>query len=101
MLFAFRNITNIDILQRFIHLRYIDLSRNNLKDVKALGSLQHLLTLRCDFNLLSSAAIDSSLPYLQSANFNNNRIQNAEGINHPLLEHLCLNSKLELILFFI
>ncbi|KAK2138234.1 hypothetical protein NP493_8189g00003 [Ridgeia piscesae] len=31
------------------------------------------------------------LPFLQSANFSNNRLKTTEGCSHPLLEHLIMN----------
>ncbi|KAK2167257.1 hypothetical protein LSH36_30g00029 [Paralvinella palmiformis] len=60
------------------------------RDISCLNSLTHLLTLKADNNKLISAKLDE-LPYLQVASFSNNRIKTTEGINHPLLEQLCLN----------
>lgn len=83
--------TDISLLKSYIHLRYIDLSNNNLKDITPLNSLTHLLTLKLDFNKLTSAKLDP-LPYLQHASFSNNKIKSTEGISHPKLEILNLNS---------
>ena len=83
--------TDIKLLKNYIHLRYIDLSNNNLKDISPLNVLTHLLTLKLDFNRLTSAKLDP-LPYLQQASFSNNRIKNTDGICHPKLEVLNLNS---------
>ncbi|XP_046850166.1 leucine-rich repeat-containing protein 23-like [Xenia sp. Carnegie-2017] len=85
-----REITDISILNCFIHLRYIDISSNMLKDISSLSSLTHLLTLKADKNLLASAGLDK-LPYLQQANFANNKIVDTKGIAHPLLENLNLS----------
>jgi Leucine-rich repeat (LRR) protein len=71
----------------------MDLSNNNLKDITPLNSLTHLLTLKLDFNKLTSAKLDP-LPYLQHASFSNNKIKSTEGIAHPKLEILNLNSML-------
>ncbi|XP_038078619.1 leucine-rich repeat-containing protein 23-like [Patiria miniata] len=85
-----REITDISILSSFIHLRYVDLSMNMLRDISPLNSLTHLLTLKCERNLLQTAKLDE-LPYLQVASFANNRIATTDGINHPLLESLNLS----------
>lgn len=85
-----REITDISILKAFIHLRYIDLSGNKLKDISSLSVLTHLLTLKADNNLLVSAKLEE-MPFLQIASFNKNKIKSLEGVNHPMLEHLSLN----------
>ena len=87
---SLRAITNISILKNYIHLRYIDLSNNNLKDISPLNGLTHILTLKLDYNQLTSAKLDP-LPYLQQASFSNNKIKTTEGISHPKLETLNLN----------
>lgn len=89
---AQKELTDISIVKNYIHLRYIDLSNNNLKDISALNSLTHLLTLKADFNKLQYVKLDP-LPYLQTASFTNNKIKSTEGICHPKLEILNLNSK--------
>ncbi|BFZ23963.1 hypothetical protein BsWGS_27001 [Bradybaena similaris] len=86
-----REITDIDMLQSYIHLRYVDISKNMLRDISPLSALTHLLTLKADDNLLASAKLED-MPYLQTASFNNNRIVTTEGIGHPMLEHLSLNN---------
>uniref|UniRef100_A0A4W3GW19 Leucine-rich repeat-containing protein 23 n=1 Tax=Callorhinchus milii TaxID=7868 RepID=A0A4W3GW19_CALMI len=84
-----RGLTDISILSTFIHLRYVDISINYLKDISPLSNLTHLLWIHGDDNLLSSAQL-SDLPYLQVASFAHNRIKDTEGIGHPLLESLNL-----------
>ncbi|GFR81462.1 leucine-rich repeat-containing protein 23 [Elysia marginata] len=86
-----REITDIEILQSFIHLRYVDVSKNALRDISPLSALTHMLTLKADENLLTTAKLDE-MPFLQVASFSHNRITTTEGINHPLLEHLNLNN---------
>ena len=88
----FREITDINMLNSFIHLRYIDISKNSLKDLSPLSNLTHMLTLKADENLLTSAKLEE-MPFLQTASFNHNRINTTEGINHPSLEILSLNCK--------
>ncbi|CAG5135979.1 unnamed protein product [Candidula unifasciata] len=86
-----RDVTDIDMLQSYIHLRYVDISKNMLRDISPLNALTHLLTLKADENLLTSAKLED-MPYLQVASFNNNRIVTTEGIGHPMLEQLSLNN---------
>ena len=86
-----RGLTDISLIKNYIHLRYIDLSNNNLKDISGLNSLTHLLTIKLDFNKLTNIKLDP-LPYLQHASFTNNKIRSTAGICHPKLEHLNLNS---------
>lgn len=88
----FRQLTDIGILKAFIHLRYLDLSKNNLKDISCLSALTHLLTLKADFNMLSTIKLDE-MPFLQIASFNDNKLKTLEGCSHPMLEQLCVNSK--------
>lgn len=90
--FVCREMTKIDILKSFIHLRYVDVSKNSLKDISALSALTHMLTLKADSNLLTSAKLEE-MPYLQVASFNFNKITTLEGVSHPMLEHLSLSSK--------
>jgi len=86
-------LTNIDLLRSFVHLRYVDLSKNELEDVTALGWLDQLLTVRVDFNLLSGAIVLLRRRYLQVASYANNRLTSCDGAAHPMLDHLCLNSR--------
>ncbi|NXU12081.1 LRC23 protein, partial [Pardalotus punctatus] len=84
-----RGLTDISLLKRFLHLRYVDLSKNKLRDLSPLSSLTQLLWLKVDRNLLTSASM-VKLPYLQVISFDHNRIINMEGITHPLLANLSL-----------
>ncbi|NXC50379.1 LRC23 protein, partial [Penelope pileata] len=84
-----RDLTDISLLECFIHLRYVDLSENKLQDLSPLSNLTHLLWLKVDGNLLTSAHIQE-LPYLQNISFAHNRIKNMEGITHPCLASLSL-----------
>ncbi|XP_010114510.1 PREDICTED: leucine-rich repeat-containing protein 23, partial [Chlamydotis macqueenii] len=84
-----KNLTDISLLECFIHLRYVDLSENKLQDLSPLSSLTHLLWLKVDGNLLTSAYMQE-LPYLQIISFAQNRIKDMEGITHPHLANLSL-----------
>ncbi|XP_025936100.1 leucine-rich repeat-containing protein 23 isoform X2 [Apteryx mantelli] len=84
-----KHLTDISLLQCYIHLRYVDLSENKLQDLSPLSSLTHLLWLKVDGNLLTSACMQE-LPYLQIISFAHNRIKDMEGITHPRLANLSL-----------
>ncbi|XP_061492864.1 leucine-rich repeat-containing protein 23 isoform X2 [Rhineura floridana] len=84
-----RELTDITLIQSFIHLRYVDLSDNLLQDLSPLSALTHLLWLKVDGNRLTSPSMDE-LPYLQNASFANNHIKDTSGINHPRLANLSL-----------
>uniref|UniRef100_A0A8C0G0N9 Leucine-rich repeat-containing protein 23 n=1 Tax=Chelonoidis abingdonii TaxID=106734 RepID=A0A8C0G0N9_CHEAB len=84
-----KDLTDISLLQNYIHLRYVDLSENRLRDLSPLGSLTHLLWLKVDGNRLISTCLPE-LPYLQIASFAHNRIRDTEGITHPRLGSLNL-----------
>lgn len=86
---SLRGLTDISLLERFIHLRYVDLSKNKLKDLAPLSSLTQLLWLKVDRNLLTTARMQE-LPYLQVISFDCNCIMDLEGITHPLLDSLSL-----------
>ncbi|NXP84865.1 LRC23 protein, partial [Passerina amoena] len=93
-----RGLTDISLLEHFIHLRYVDLSKNKLKDLAPLSSLTQLLWLKVDRNLLTSASMQE-LPYLQVISFDRNHIVDFEGITHPLLANLSLKeNKIETVL---
>ncbi|NXI26830.1 LRC23 protein, partial [Sterrhoptilus dennistouni] len=93
-----RRLTDISLLEHFIHLRYVDLSKNKLKDLAPLSSLTQLLWLKVDRNLLTSASMQK-LPYLQVISFDGNKIMDLEGITHPLLTNLSLKeNKIQAVL---
>jgi len=93
-----RDLTDISLLEGFIHLRYVDLSENKLKDLSPLSSLTHLLWLKVDGNLLTSACMQE-LPYLQIISFAHNRIKDMEGITHPSLANLSLKGDTDHLCF--
>lgn len=84
-----RDLTDITMLQSYIHLRYVDISNNHLVDLSPLNNLTHLLWLKADNNQLRSARL-RELPYLQIASFAYNQITSTEGITHPRLNSLDL-----------
>ena len=83
-----REITSIELLRTYIHLRYVDLSKNAIRQVAPLVSLQHLLSLNLSANAVSSMRALEPLPYLQVLNVSQNRLLALDGCSHPMLEHL-------------
>lgn len=73
-----RDITDIELLKNFIHVRYVDISGNFLRDITPLNHLTNMLTLKADKNNLTSAKLEP-LPFLQIANFASNKITSTDG----------------------
>ncbi|ELT94333.1 hypothetical protein CAPTEDRAFT_152161 [Capitella teleta] len=83
-------LSNIERASSLIHLRHVNFSFNNIKDLSPLSSLSHLLTIKADENLLTSINIEE-LHFLQIASFVRNKIVTLEGVTHPLLKKLFLS----------
>ena len=83
-------LTNVEALQAYEHLRYVNLSQNFLENISTLNKLRSLLWLKINQNRLESARLEK-LPYLQVVDFSGNKIRNVLGIEHPHLEQLNLN----------
>lgn len=83
-------LTNIELLNQYEHLRYVNLSQNYLENVITLNKLRSLLWLKLNNNRLDSARLEK-MPYLQVVDFSGNNIRNVLGIEHPHLEQLNLN----------
>ena len=84
-----RELTDITLVADYIHLRFLDISGNHLKDVSPLSALAALLWLSADNNALSAVDVDE-LPHLQTASFRDNRLVSLAGISHPTLDTLSL-----------
>ncbi|KAJ3064296.1 Leucine-rich repeat-containing protein 23 [Podochytrium sp. JEL0797] len=87
-----KNITNIEILENYLHLRYIDLSENSISDISALYTLEYLLSI--DFHANKITRIPAGLDkrkYLQMANFAKNNIESIDVTNWPMMSWLNLN----------
>ena len=87
-----RELTDIKLLTGYIHLRFLDISVNNIKDVSAVSSLTALLWLSADHNALSEIDMEE-LPHLQTATFTDNRVTSLAAISHPMLNTLSLAGK--------
>ena len=109
------SLESIQGIQNYPHLQHVNLSKNKLTTLRALGALSHLLTLNIssnrlytivDFdppaNLLYIDASNNNIKtlgkvarnqYLQRLNLNSNQISEIAGIdNLPNLQYLSLNS---------
>ena len=70
----------------------MDISHNKLRDLSPLKSLSQLITLKAHDNILVDVQL-VPLEFLQKVDLSNNFINTAEGLNHPFLSHLNMNSK--------
>jgi len=84
------DLTSIEVLENYPHLRYVELSGNHISDFSILNSLRSLLWLKANNNKATTARL-SVAPYLQVLDFSNNNIGSVMGIEHPLLEQLNLS----------
>ncbi|CAI9731314.1 leucine-rich repeat-containing protein 23-like [Octopus vulgaris] len=85
-----RELTNISILERYIHLRIIDVSNNQLSSLSPLDFLPNLLSLKADRNIIENVDIKPHA-FLQYISMNNNKIEEiSEGMSHPLVRHIDL-----------
>uniref|UniRef100_A0A8C4WBV3 Leucine-rich repeat-containing protein 23 n=1 Tax=Gopherus evgoodei TaxID=1825980 RepID=A0A8C4WBV3_9SAUR len=88
--------TDISLLQNYIHLRYVDLSENKLRDLSPLGSLTHLLWLKscltCHIASFATNRIRATegipIPRLGSLNLKGNEIQMISGLDPGKLTNL-------------
>ena len=90
-------LTDISILERYKHIRYVDLSGNCLNDISCLKHLPSLLRLDAERNQLTEADI-GECSYLQILNLARNLIVSTAEFAYPHLRHLNLNfNKIEVI----
>ncbi|XP_063065633.1 leucine-rich repeat-containing protein 23 [Engraulis encrasicolus] len=86
-----RGLTDISILESFVHLRFIDLSNNHLTDLTPLAALTQLLWLKLDGNQVKTLRGRlQPLHYLQWFSLAKNRLTDLEGLSFPALETLNL-----------
>ncbi|KAJ3310283.1 Leucine-rich repeat-containing protein 23 [Boothiomyces sp. JEL0838] len=87
-----KEITNLNAISSFPHLRYIDCSDNNLVNIEGLSSLEYLLSLNLQSNFISQlpASLDK-LKYLQHVNLAKNKLKEFTITHWPMLSFLNLN----------
>ncbi|ESN99853.1 hypothetical protein HELRODRAFT_83919, partial [Helobdella robusta] len=83
------NLTNMTLISNYVHLRFVDLSMNKIKDTTPLRALLFLTTLKMDANLIQMLQLQPFL-YLQQASFSNNFIHLTIGFFHPSITHFNL-----------
>lgn len=81
----------LEILENYPHIRYAYLSSNQLDDFSPLGQMKYLLSLNCDRNKIEKLNI-KPMDYLQLVDLSYNKINTFDGLQHPLLKTLNLNS---------
>ncbi|KAI4824009.1 hypothetical protein KUCAC02_012555 [Chaenocephalus aceratus] len=87
-----KGLNDIASIRSFIHLRFVDISNNQLTDLSHLESLTHLLWLKVDNNAVASFKGQpfAQLTYLQRLSMAGNRITELDGLVGPSLESLNL-----------
>ncbi|TRY90623.1 hypothetical protein DNTS_003692 [Danionella cerebrum] len=87
-----RRLTDLTLLASFVHLRYLDISSNQLSDFSPLAGLTQLLWVKGDGNLLHGFEEQpfSRFAYLQWLSFASNRLLAVKGLGGPALETLNL-----------
>ncbi|KAJ3190071.1 Leucine-rich repeat-containing protein 23 [Gaertneriomyces sp. JEL0708] len=85
-------VTDIAALEKYIHLRYIDLSLNAVKDITPLAPLDYLLSLDMHSNMLMKVPkVLDRKKYLQFVNLARNQIEDMEIEEWPMCGWLNLN----------
>lgn len=82
-----------DAIKAYIHLRNINLNKNQLKSIDELSCLNDLLILTAIENQIEDISFLAGdvLPHLQILNLSQNKIKNLPPIHAPMLKHLILN----------
>ena len=82
-----------DAIKNYLHLRNINLNKNQLTSLNELQSLPNLLTLTCFENQIEDISFlsQSSHHFLQVVNLSQNKIKSLPLLTSPLLRHLILN----------
>ena len=84
-----------DALQLYVHLRYIDISDNKIRDLTPFCRLPHLLTLNAAGNNIEDISYLASpevLPYLSLLNLSSNKIARAPQLALQRLTRLALDA---------
>jgi Leucine-rich repeat (LRR) protein len=89
-------IQDLDALESFPNLRYVDVSENALVNISGISHLEYILSLDVHGNQIATvpASIDKR-KYLQHANFSKNKIHTWDVLRWPLLSWLNLNGMIQ------
>ncbi|XP_076022678.1 leucine-rich repeat-containing protein 23 [Genypterus blacodes] len=87
------HLTDINAISRYIHIRFLDLSKNRLTDLSPLAALNQLLWLKADYNSLTCLKEQplDKMAYLQWLSLEGNQLKDLEGLAGPALETLNLS----------
>jgi len=78
---SIRRISQIQGLEKFENLEYLDLQGNNITEVGELGYFQKLRKLFLSNNQIQTLQFFSQLPNIVVLDLNNNKISNVEGLS--------------------
>lgn len=81
-----KELTDIEALKTFKHLRYMDISSNKLTDISPISSLPEVLVINGSSNELESLSSLSERRYLQVVNFSSNKLTAIDGLNFQHIE---------------
>nr|VZI46989.1 unnamed protein product [Spirometra erinaceieuropaei] len=86
-----RNITDISLLEKYVHLRIVILSGNYITDLTPLSGMRTLMYLKADHNRVAEGGQVKPLDHLQFFDLSYNKLTNTDGFSHRSLKHLVLN----------
>ncbi|CAL8095211.1 unnamed protein product [Orchesella dallaii] len=85
-----KNISDIDALSKYVHLRLIDLGENKIKSCGPIADIQNLLLLNMEDNLIESLTEIPDFPFLQALCLRRNKITSSDGLFPNCLAYLQL-----------
>lgn len=74
-----KDLTDIEALRSYRHLRFVDISENKVGDLSPLEALQDLVSLKADKNPVDALRLPA-LPYLQDVSLQSNRLTDASPL---------------------
>ncbi|KAK4473102.1 hypothetical protein MN116_004289 [Schistosoma mekongi] len=89
-----KNLLDIELLRSYIHLRFVILSNNFIRDLSPLTGLSNLQYLKVDNNQITSIESLKSLQYLQYIDLSSNKLTTINNLSLPYLQHLKVNDNL-------
>merc|ERR1712195_63499 len=87
-----KRLIDLEHLPKLKYLEIVDLGDNLLEDVKAIGKLSSLLSLKLDTNQIMTIENLPPLANLQLLDLSNNKLTSVDAIAHPMLMYLSLNN---------
>lgn len=89
-----KQLTSLDAISNYTHLRFVNVSKNQIADLTPLGELPHLVCVDASENALAAPC---SLPqaYLQTLDVSQNQIESLQGFQSASLALLKANGMFE------